>query len=201
MCPHEHRERIVAAYGDALHAFDGLYPLISNWDLPTPCGEWTLLDLSGHLLAIARYWHGLLDAVEVGEHRIGLPRGQDLAAMNAQDLLALTESDGAERTKLFLRLAELHLERVEVADWDVVLAEWSGMGPLTVGQHSGVAIGEWHVHMWDMARSVGRDHQPNDPWIVAEGNRAIRDIPRDIDPWLAVRTAYGRDPEWTPIGI
>src|SRR5271165_3427914 len=59
MSPHEHRERIVAAYGDALHAFDDFYPLISDWDLPTPCGEWTLLDLSGHLLAIARYWHGL----------------------------------------------------------------------------------------------------------------------------------------------
>ncbi len=200
MPDHKYRERITVAYDEALHGFDEIGPSISQWDLPTPCREWTLLDLSGHLLAIARYWNGLLDAVEAGAHRTGLPRGRDLAAMNARDLLDLTDTDGPGRMELFLSLATLHLDRVEGADWEVILAEWSGIGPLTIGQHTGVAIGEWHVHVWDMARSLGRDHRPNDALVVAQGNRVLRDISVDRDPWLGVLTAYGRDPEWTPIG-
>ena len=191
------RQRIAAAYREALRAFAGLHPRITEWDAPTPCGQWSLLDLSGHLLAIARYWHRLLDAAEGGQHAVGLPRGRDLAAMNATDLLNLPETSGTRRMERFLGFAEDHLRRIEDVDWYMILGEWSGLGPLTVGQHGGVAVGEWHVHAWDMARSLGQDHRPSDAEVVREGNRVLRDIAGSGDPWLAVLTAYERDTGWT----
>lgn len=192
------RRRITESYEESLRTFVDLHPRITDWDVPTPCGNWTLIDLSGHLLTIIRYWHRLLNAAEAGQHFVGLPRGQELAAMNATDLAQLRENSGPERTERFLELAGDHLRRIERADWDVILGEWSGLGPLTVGEHSGVAIGEWHVHAWDMARSLGIDHRPTDDVIVAEGNQAVRVFPFEGDAWRGVLVAYGRDPGWTP---
>ena len=190
------RDRVVASYREAIGAFEDLHPKIVQWNLPTPCPDWTLLDLSGHLLSVARYWLRLLDAAEAGQHFKGLPRGTDLAAMNASDLFNLAELSGPKRIERFLSAAEDHLRRIEGADWGMILGDWSGLGLLTIGQHSGVAVGEWHVHAWDMARSLGGDHLASDALIVAEGNRAIRDVSMDGDPWLAVLAAYQRDPDW-----
>jgi uncharacterized protein (TIGR03083 family) len=196
--PRSVRQRITASYEESLRAFAALCPGITSWDAPTPCGNWSLMDLSGHLLTIARYWHRLLDAAEAGQHCVDLPRGEDLAAMNARDLANLGASSGAERMEGFLDLAGDHLRRIKHADWDVLLGEWSGLGPLTIGQHSGVAIGEWHVHAWDVARSLGIDHRPTDDVVIAEGNRVVRDVPIAGDAWRGVLVAYGRDPGWTP---
>ena len=187
----------MASYRDALQAFGTLAPGIGDWDAQTPCGQWTLLDLSGHVLAIARYWHALLDAVQAGRHRVDLPRGDDLADMNARDLVGLDAVAGPERMDLFLEAARAHLQRITDAEWAITLGEWEGLGPLTIGEHSGVAIGEWHVHAWDMARSIGSDHRPEDAATVAEGNRVVRDVSAQGDPWRAVLAAYGRDPDWT----
>lgn len=187
---------MVACYSDALESLRRLHLTVSHWDVATPCAEWRLIDLAGHLVAISRYWHRLLDASEAGQPRAGLPRGRSLEEMNAQDLLGLPESGGPERVEIFLELATAHLRRVEGADWETPLGEWSEIGPLTIGQHSGVAIGEWHVHAWDIARSIGADHRPIDPVVVAEGNKVVRAVSAGGDAWSAVLMAYGRDPDW-----
>ena len=116
-----------------------------------------------------------------------------------EDLFGLPETGGPRRMEIFLDLAAAHLRRLGDVDWSMTLGEWSGLGPLTVGQHSGVAIGEWHVHAWDMARSIGAHHRPSDAMVVAEGNRIVRDVLVRGDPWLAVLDGYGRDPNWTHI--
>ena len=197
--PPPERDAVLGSYADALTAFRGFGLTAADWDVLTPCGEWNLLDLSGHLLAIARYYHRLLDAAEAGHHLEGLPRGGQLAAMNARDLRDLVEPTGDERMEFFLELASAHLQRLQRVDWKVILGDWSGLGPLTVGQHSGVAIGEWHVHAWDMARSFGAEHRPSDPVVVAEGNRVVRNVSYQGDPWQALLRAYGRDPNWTAV--
>jgi uncharacterized protein (TIGR03083 family) len=197
------RSDVLASFDDGVAAIADASRHIRDWSSPTPCPDWSATDLAGHLLSIVRYYHRLLDAAGEGNPINGLPRGPDLAAMNASDLEQLEESAGAERVSEFNDLANSYGTRLaELGDigWDRTLGIWDVLGPLTVGQHTGVAIGEWHVHVWDMARSLGRDHRPNDAFVVAQGNRVLRDIPADGDPWLGVLTAYGRDPEWTPIG-
>ena len=68
------RDRVVASYRQAILAFEDFHPELVQWDLPTPCPESTLLDLSGHLLSVARYWHRLLDAAEQSTLQ-GTPKG------------------------------------------------------------------------------------------------------------------------------
>jgi len=128
---------------------------------------------------------------------VGLPRGPDLADMNARDLAGLTETEGQIRVMRFVELAGEHLQRLSDADWDMPLGNWSGLGVLSVGEHTGVAIGEWHVHAWDLARSHGSDHSPSDPATVASGQVVLNRLVAPGDPWTQILIAYGRDPEWS----
>jgi uncharacterized protein (TIGR03083 family) len=192
------RARVLASYQDALDAFRLLAPGVSEWDAPTPCGQWTQRDLAGHVLAVVRYWHRLLDAATAGRPFADLPRGDALAAMNAADLDAMPEQDGEERLRSFLELATAHRSRVGEADWTLRLGSWSGLGALSVGQHTGVAIGEWHVHAWDIARGLRADHRPHDAAVVMTGNRVLPGPANPGDDWRAVLLRYGRDPDWEP---
>lgn len=190
------RGRFISSSYEALESFVDLYPRVVDWRSPTPCGQWTVIDLAGHLLAIARYWSRLLDAAEAGRPYRGLPRGGRLAAMNADELRGLGKTSGPRRMEEYLALAGLYVRRIALADWGITLGEWEGLGPLTVGQHFGIAIGEWHVHAWDMACALGQDHRPSDPSTVASGNRVVREISVDGDQWMAVLKAYERDVHW-----
>jgi len=191
------RSAVLACYGDGIAAMRMAGSHISDWSASTPCGYWTTLDLAGHILAIVRYYHRLLYAVWVGHPLVGLPRGRDLAAMNAKDLDELEESAGVERVELFCELAEEHLRRLHDADWDGTLGTWTGLGDLTVGEHSGIAIGEWHVHVWDLARASGGDHRPIDALTVKEGQSVLQRATDPGDPWIAVLRGYDRDPGWS----
>lgn len=81
--PAPERDKVLDSCADALRAFDDLWSRSLDWNALTPCARWSVLDLSGHLLAITRYWRRLLDAAESTQQLTELPRGNELAAMNA----------------------------------------------------------------------------------------------------------------------
>ena len=60
------RVRVLAAYDDGVRAVQAVAPRVSDWAAPTPCADWDAAALAGHLLAIARYYHRLLDAAMAG---------------------------------------------------------------------------------------------------------------------------------------
>ena len=68
---------------------------------------------------------------------------------------------------------------------------------------AGAACAEWHLHAWDLARSLGKDYRPADPELVLTGWRA--GMPQlwpvltgwdGDDPWYFLLIASGRDPGW-----
>lgn len=180
------------AFDDGLAGIQTAATNIRDWSAPTPCESWQAIDLAGHLLAIARYYHGLLDAALAGSPRRDLPRGALLQAMNARDLDALGPSTGPNRIAGFLASASEYRVKIAAANWEIVLGEWSGAGPRTLGQHTGLAIVEWHVHAWDLARTTGRDHRPADPKTVAAGRVELQETRDDRDPWHALLALTGR---------
>lgn len=194
------RAELLASYGEAVAAVSALTPRVGAWDAPTPCAGWTVLDLAGHLTCVIRYWLRLLAAAVDGRPLADLPTAGALAAMNAADLRSLPERGGPERIARFVELATEHHRRLEVSDWDLVLGRWSGVGALTVRQHTVVAIGEWHVHAWDLARALGGDHRPSAPELVQRGQHVLFRAVAAGDPWDAVLGGYGRDPAWRPPG-
>jgi hypothetical protein len=114
--------------------------------------------------------------------------------MNARDLAALPQTDGPDRIATFLALAEAHRAQLSQVDWSLVFGEWAGVGPLTVGEHTALAAGEWHIHAWDLASSSGRDHRPVDPSTLALGRCVLAGSLSDGDPWLATLESAGRCP-------
>ena len=106
----------------------------------------------------------------------------------------LPEAGGTQRVSGFRELADAYGVRLETSDWDSVLGEWSGLGELTVGGHAGVAVGEWNVHAWDLARATGGDHRPDEPGLFAECQAVVGrvvDVGGSADPWTAVLVATG----------
>lgn len=189
------RVALLDAYGDGLRGVEQAAGHVRDWSAATPCSHWQAVDLAGHLLAIAQYFWDLLDAVDVGRPRTGLPRGSSLETMNARDLAALAPGRGPDRVAAFLQLARRYGERVAEAPWDSVIGEWEDIGPLTVAQHAGLAVGEWHIHAWDLAQSAGGDHRPADPAAVAAGRSILKNsMPPDADPWRATLIGAGRRP-------
>jgi uncharacterized protein (TIGR03083 family) len=194
------RQAVLTAYGTGITAIDHTAGDITDWRAATPCGVWNVGDLVGHLLAIVRYYHRLLDSALTGTPLADLPLGRHLAAMNAEDLVHLPESEGAERLQRFLELAADLLRRLQEVDWNLDLGTWAGLGVLTIGEHTGVAVGEWHVHAWDLSRAIGVDHRPGDALTVARGQRAVLRQVGPGDPWTEVLRGYGRDPDWARSG-
>ena len=188
------RDDVLAAYADGIDAIERAATQVEDWSATTPCDQWKAVDLAGHLLAIVRYYHGLLDAVARGTPRRRLPVGNRLQTMNHRDLAALPPEGGPERIGSFVASARRYGERIAAADWDRPLGEWDTVGPLTLGEHTGLAIVEWHVHGWDMARAAGGDYRPADPATIEAAGRILFGPPPDEDPWSAILIRAGRLP-------
>jgi len=187
---------VLDSYREAVTTIEALSSQIDDWAMITPCAPWRAEDLAGHLVAIIAYYHRLLDAATASDPLVDLPRGADLAAMNAADLASLAERSGPERVARYVTRARSHVARLEMVDHSLVLGVWSGLGPMTIAQHSAVAIGEWHVHAWDLARAARTDHRPSDPDLVAAGQAVLGRPVGAGASWEAVLAAYGRDPQW-----
>jgi hypothetical protein len=171
---------------------------VSDWRSPTSCADWDAAALAGHLLAIARYYHRLLDAAVQGRRLADLPRGRRLQDMNALDLAALPHRSGPKRIAEFVTAALQYGERLADVDWELVLGVWDGVGALQVGQHTGLAVGEWHVHAWDLAHVNGQEHRPNDAEIVVAGRLVLPEPLPAGDPWTATLRRAGASPDSCP---
>lgn len=189
---------VLASYAEGVAAIEQAAAATTDWSGPTPCSEWDAHDIAGHLVAVARYYHDLLDYAEMGKARTDLPRGTALARMNTQHLAARPEADGPMRIDEFALGARSYLDRVKASDWNLLLGQWDGAGPLTVGQHAGVAAAEWHVHAWDLARAAGRDYRPSDVLTVAAAQRVLPETIPEGEPWEAILVWSGRDHLWSP---
>jgi hypothetical protein len=108
-----------------------------------------------------------------------------LARQNAAELAALTDGTSHEHIAAFAASARSYARRV-VAIWDLPHHRYRDT-MVTVGGMVGAACAEWHLHAWDLARSLGKDYQPADAEILAAGWQAgIPQIPLEAP--LAVAT-------------
>ena len=72
-----------------------------------------------------------------------------------------------------------------------------------MGALAGAACAEWHLHAWDLARSLGKDYRPADPELVLAawqgGMPQLWPVLTESDggdPWDFLLTSSGRDPDW-----
>jgi uncharacterized protein (TIGR03083 family) len=144
------------------------------WAGPTPCPEWRVSDLAGHLRCVADDYHEYLDdapasrlarLMGTGAHPATLAR--KLARQNAAELAALPDASGPEHIAAFARSARSYAQRL-LPVWDLPHHRYREV-LVTVGGMAGAACAEWHLHAWDLARALGKDYRPADPEILLRG--------------------------------
>lgn len=171
-----------------------------DWGRATPCPEWTVRDLVGHLVSEARWTAPLLAGrtiADVGDSLDGDLLGDDpVAAWDAaaQEATAAVHAPGALD-------GTAHLS----------------FGDFPASEYLRQLIADHLVHAWDLARAIGADDSL-DPevtaavadWWSAEMEAAYRGAgavgarPTGVTagtPQERLLVAFGRSPTWTPSGL
>ncbi|MCP5029585.1 MAG: TIGR03086 family protein [Actinomycetia bacterium] len=121
-----------------------------QWDLPTPCSEWSVGDLVNHVLLGNRMSVQLLAGAAQQEVMAGL--GDDLFG------------DGSGIVERFGELADqVHNGFAAPGGLDGTVDH--PMGVIPRAQFVGFRIGDYGTHAWDLARAIGADEQL-DPDLV-----------------------------------
>jgi Mycothiol maleylpyruvate isomerase N-terminal domain len=210
---------ILAAYRDGVTVICELATQFTDatWLAPTPCAEWRAVDLAGHLRCVADDYTEYLDDAPASRlarlMATGVPAdslARKLARQNSAELAALPDAPGPEHVAAFAESARSYGRRLPMS-WELPHHRYRGT-EVTVGEMAGVASAEWHLHAWDLARSLGKDYRPADPELVltawrsgtpqlwpvlgAGPDRAGTD---SDDPWHFLLRASGRNPAWTRV--
>jgi len=201
---------VLAAYYDAVIIICELAAQFSDdaWDNPTPCADWRAADLAGHLRCVADDYHEYLDDAP-GSRLARLMAAnapadslvRKLARQNAAELAALPDAPGPEHIMAFADSARSYGRRLPQS-WDLIHHSYRGID-VTVGAMAGAACAEWHLHAWDLARSLGKDYRPADPGLVLAAWRGgMPQLWPELtgwdgdDPWDYLLLASSRDPGW-----
>jgi hypothetical protein len=204
-------DRALAVYHDGVTVICELSAQCTqdSWLAATPCTEWRAVDLAGHLRCIADDYHEYLDDAPVsrlarlmatGVHPDTLAR--KLARQNAAELAALPDATGPEHIAAFTESARMYAMRLP-AVWELPHHRYRDT-EVTVGGMAGAVCAEWHLHAWDLARTLGKDYRPASPEVLVAGWRAgVPYLPLDKaearhDAWRALLLASGREPHWSP---
>jgi hypothetical protein len=208
------RAGILAAYRDGVTVICELAGQFTDvtWLAVTPCAEWRAVDLAGHLRCVADDYHEYLDdapasrlARLMATNAPADSLARKLARQNAAELAALPDAPGPEHIAAFAESARAYGRRLP-ACWDLPHHSYRGV-EATVGAMAGAACAEWHLHAWDLARSLGKDYRPADPELVLAAWRGgtpqlwpeVSVKQDDEDPWLVLLGASGRDPGWSQV--
>jgi hypothetical protein len=206
---------ILAAYRDGVTVICELAAQFTEatWLAATPCTEWRAADLAGHLRCVADDYHEYLDdapasrlARLMATNAPAESLARKLARQNSAELAALPDVPGPEHIKAFAESARSYGRRLPLS-WDLPHHQYQGTDA-TVAAMAGAACAEWHLHAWDLARSLGKDYRPADPELVLAAWRAglpqLWPLPPERagdadDPWHFLLIASGRDPGWPQV--
>jgi uncharacterized protein (TIGR03083 family) len=196
---------VPAVPGSYLQAISAIVEITARftaamWNAPTPCPEWRAADLAGHLRCVVDDYHEYLDDAPVSRLARLMATGANpdtiarkLARQNAAELAALPEVPPGAHIEAFAESATRYATRLGPL---LPLPHHSYRGRLiSVAGMGGMACVEWHVHAWDLARTLGEFYRPADPeavlagWLVGIPHIAV--VPDD-DPWLSVLRSSGR---------
>jgi uncharacterized protein (TIGR03083 family) len=211
--PLRERVPVLAAYDAGVEAISELAARFDedSWATQTPCPEWRAFELAGHLRCVADDFHEYLDEAPVSRYARLMATGahpetigRKLARQNAAELAALGDAPPADHIAAFVESARRYADRL-VLVWHLPHHQYRD-AMVSVAGMAGAACAEWHLHAWDLARSLGVNYRPADPDAVLEGWRAgmphlpAPPVRHGTDPWHAVLAASGRYAfGWEPV--
>ncbi len=146
-----------------------------QWELPTPCPDWTVLELIGHVVGGSQMAASLVG----GASRI------EAIGLLATDFVG-TDPLGAIDTALAAQRLAFDQPGIE----NVTCQHPAGDMPAE--QLLGLRIGDLLVHGWDLARAIGADEQ-----LSADAVQRVWDDTAPMAPIIAQLGVFGDGPSGT----
>ena len=183
--PNSLLDSLVTALAATRRVVAGVGP--DRWTLPTPCSQWTVADVTAHLVQGNRNCTAALrgtppaPAADTGRADAGLPdTGRPDAGRPGGDLLAGYDAAAAELVEAFG--ADGALDRLVTVPFGTV--------PGAVALH--LRITELLVHGWDVASATGQ-HVDVAPAVAEQeltfSERALEQLPADRSPFAPPQSA------------
>ena len=120
-----------------------------DWELPTPCDDWTVRDLVVHVVGGDRMSAALLRGAS-REEATAIRKTIDLG----EDAVAAFDAEADEVAAAF----------AEPGAFDYNFVHPSGM-EITGERLLGFRIGDYALHGWDLARAIGADENLDDDLV------------------------------------
>jgi hypothetical protein len=202
------RADVLALYDEGVDAIVGLADRIQAADAwgRTACGRWTAAEIVRHELDVASWYHRWLDRAIAGDATPEFDAAE-LDAHAGAGVDGLADVEPVDACTRFAADARRYRDRVD-PEWDRPFGY--PRGTATAGLHAGMAAAEWHLHAWDLAGSIGLDHEPTDAGTlliavtacraVAPGGARLRlerrmaPLAARSRPWHTLLSGSGRQP-------
>ena len=167
-----------ALHRRAVEEFDARVRAVGDdqWELPTPCSDWSVRQLVNHLVYEDRWTVPLMEGstiAAVGDRYEGDLLGDDPKgawAESSAEAVAAVQADGA-----LARMVDL------------------SSGPTPAGEYVSQLLADHLIHAWDLARAVGADDRL-DPELV----EACAAWFTEMEPHYRAAGAVGERPETPP---
>ncbi len=143
-----------------------------QWDLPTPCVNWTVRDLVVHMIEGSHMTVLLLGGASADESRSafgvdhGPNLGTELDAAMAEELAAFGEPDAFETT-----------------------VHHPAAGDIPGATMFGFRTGDYLLHSWDVARSIGGDESLDQDLVLTTWNAM-----QPMAPFIGQTGVFGTGP-------
>lgn len=146
-----------------------------QWDLPTPCSDWTVRELVVHLVEGSHMARLLLEGASAKDAMgaFGREHGPDLAAK--------LEGALAEEMAAFERTGSMEM-----------IVHHPGAGDIPGTVFLDFRMGDYALHSWDLARSTGGDETLSDDLVTATWESL-----QPIAPVIGQIGAFGSGPSGT----
>jgi uncharacterized protein (TIGR03083 family) len=158
---YEGKETILRVVQQEAEGFLSLAKDPAIWEAQTPCAEWTVRDIVGHLIDTTESYFVAFDAARSKAEvppAYGLP-GMS-ARVNTQAQAFRGESQAAMLDRLdgdFHKMMEI-LEALGPDEWAGLQVPHFYMGPLPAFFYPAFQLMDYGVHSWDIRQATGRAH-------------------------------------------
>lgn len=158
MEPFELLDAVHAGFSDRL---DQVRP--DQWDLPTPCSEWDVRSLVGHVVKGARYYVRLFQGSSRDDAWTEMEVASNLV-LGSDPVASYLQNEAAFRSALTTPGALGRLCHHQAGD-------------ISGEQLLGARVSDVAIHTWDLARAVSLDEQLPEPVIAM--------VWEMMEPWFA----------------
>ena len=158
---YEGKDTIMRVVNEEADRFFSLAGRPGVWDSSTPCPQWAVGDIVGHIVDTTEGYFAAFDAARSHSDPgapLGLPMMHEVAGERATTFRNVPQEALLARLRTDLDKMNGLLRAVGPDDWGGLIVSHAYMGPVPAFFYSAGQLMDYAVHSWDIAEASGRCH-------------------------------------------